>query len=407
MSIIIDDAFHDDVDDECKNNVEKDFFKTLSKYDSIKTTAKIKTPEKKKEVKQLNLKTQKTLEKKIKEEELKKKKEELKKKKEELEKLKKKINLISPEQMRRILKKINMIPPKKKENMKIKVKVEDIEDLKDIEEIETETETETEDIEEKYFGYPNFLRSNCFINAAIQCITEPILDYVNIFGENNQREDDFIKSLIKVIMKNKIEKITQKDEDLEKLIIESRLSTRQETGAGDSNLLLNFWLERDSIFKNFFKTFSYLSYSNPMIESHYTIEPYLIDLLDLGDDLNLQNIMNEILYTEEILNHKTNIKNIMLPRYLCIEYTNMQVSELKVDYSVKFPIKLKFFDCDYDLISVGYNNSEGKTGHCYARTKRDDGKWYEFNDSSVSEMDINPTEMNEQYVSSLIYRKII
>ena len=113
-------------------------------------------------------------------------------------------------------------------------------------------------------------------------------------------------------------------------------------------------------------------------------------------------------------NHTKKVKFSQPPNILILSLQRIDGrSQRKIDSNVSFTDDLdlsKYIDKDcykdsakYTLYGIGNHYGSINFGHYYAYIKINDGKWYEFNDSKVSEYIINSRNSSEAYV--LFYKK--
>ena len=113
-------------------------------------------------------------------------------------------------------------------------------------------------------------------------------------------------------------------------------------------------------------------------------------------------------------NHTKKVKFSQPPNILILSLQRIDGrSQRKIDSNVSFTDDLdlsKYIDKDcykdsakYTLYGIGNHYGSINFGHYYAYIKINDGKWYEFNDSKVSEYTINSRNSSEAYV--LFYKK--
>ena len=112
--------------------------------------------------------------------------------------------------------------------------------------------------------------------------------------------------------------------------------------------------------------------------------------------------------------HRKKVKFSQPPNILTLSLQRIDGrSQRKIDSNVSFTDELdlsKYIDKDcykdsakYILYGIGNHSGSINFGHYYAYIKINDGKWYEFNDSIVSEYSIFKRSSSEAYV--LFYKK--
>jgi len=127
---------------------------------------------------------------------------------------------------------------------------------------------------------------------------------------------------------------------------------------------------------------------------------------------------------EEYMDDKTNkkyvasrqIKIMNAPKYLTIIFKKYNTIERKNNQEIIFPFHdlnlskycdgYDSFECLYDLIGVGCHVGNLNSGHYFSIIKKNDNKWYNFNDSSISVFDIeNNKKILYQTSYILMYKK--
>lgn len=132
-----------------------------------------------------------------------------------------------------------------------------------------------------------------------------------------------------------------------------------------------------------------------------------MELMDEEDNL----YFNE--NTKEYIKTYKEIKFWSLPKILIIVFKRFLKNGNKIEKNIDFPIKnldlckycvgYKKKHNIYDLISVSNHTGSLNSGHYYAYSKMQDGNWYNFNDTSVSQIDENSVVTNNAYC--LFYQK--
>ena len=149
----------------------------------------------------------------------------------------------------------------------------------------------------------------------------------------------------------------------------------------------------------------------PQKNQNSNTSPSLIDcLLTYCNGEKIEGYFNE--EKKEVITINKEIKFWSFPQILVIDLKRFHNIQHKNNIHINYPLELDLnnfcsgYNNNYNYELYGICNHSGGTfgGHYYSYIKNANSKWYEFNDTLVSELDINKV-INHDKAYILFYRK--
>lgn len=133
--------------------------------------------------------------------------------------------------------------------------------------------------------------------------------------------------------------------------------------------------------------------------------PQLIDNFEINETLEDDNKFfcdhcNMLVKAQKqitIKNLPNNILIIHLKRFQTINITHF-INIVKLETMIDYPLQLNLKDKHYHLFGVVNHIGNPRFGHYYSYIKHINNKWYELNDSNVSELDETKIINNNAYI---------